>query len=300
MHGERPVFRFAPSPNGELHLGHAYSALFTQWAARAVGGRFLLRIEDIDRDRSRPEYEQRIYEDLGWLGVEWEEPVRRQSEHFADYAAALKRLNALGIIYPCFASRKEIAAAHASGGAPARDPDGAPLYPGLYRGVDPAKAAARMAAGEPYALRLDMEKAAALARAACGGALARRAITENGQVEGRETAPERWGDVVLARKEMPASYHLAVVTDDALQGVTHVTRGMDLHAATDIHRVLQVLLGLPEPVYHHHRLVLDPEGRKLSKSAKDKSLRALRLEGATPDVIRGLLGIPPEGFFVDK
>lgn len=300
MRDERPVFRFAPSPNGELHLGHAFSALFTESMAYRCGGRFLLRIEDIDRDRSRPEYEARIYEDLAWLGITWEEPVRRQSEHFAEYAAALERLEALGVVYPCFASRRDIAAACARRGIALTDPDGAPLYPGLFRNADPAEVAARMAAAEPYALRLDMRKAIALARDKTGRPLTYRTFTADGREVDREAAPERWGDVVLARKETPASYHLAVVTDDALQGVTHVTRGMDLAAATDIHSVLQVLLDLPRPVYRHHRLVLDAAGRKLSKSAKAQSLRALREEGTTPDAIRRMLEFTADAFFVDK
>lgn len=330
MQHKWPVFRFAPSPNGALHLGHAFSALFTHAMARKFGGRLLLRIEDIDRDRCRPEFEAWIYEDLAWLGIAWETPVRRQSEHFDAYAAALARLDALGVIYPCFASRKEIAAAHAariagsrdatagqggeapdatdSDGAPgaassasaertaitptaaATDPDGAPLYPGLYRDAPPQTVAALVASGAPYALRLNMGKAAARARQMLGGgAITFRAFAPDGSVSIRPAHPERWGDVILARKETPASYHLAVVTDDALQGVTHITRGLDLLAATDIHRVLQVLLGLPEPLYCHHRLILDDSGRKLAKSHRDKGLRYMRDEGVTPQALRAML-----------
>jgi glutamyl-Q tRNA(Asp) synthetase len=291
MHDLRPVFRFAPSPNGHLHLGHAYSALFGQEMARRAGGRFLLRIEDIDLERSRPEFEAAIYEDLTWLGIEWETPVRRQSEHMQDYATAVQQLQALGIVYPCFDSRKEIAAAVASTGEAApRDPDGAYIYPGLCRDIPRATAAARVAAGEAYALRLDMKKAMALALAKLGGLLCFGSFETDFSAETLGATPERWGDVVLSRKERPATYHIAVVTDDALQGVTHVTRGMDLFAATDIHRLLQVLLDLPEPLYCHHRLILDPNGRKLAKSHQDKALRSLRAEGATPETIKDMVG----------
>lgn len=287
----RPVFRFAPSPNGHLHLGHAFSALFGQEMARRAGGRFLLRIEDTDPERSRPEFEAAIYEDLAWLGIEWEAPVRRQSEHSADYASALRQLQALDIVYPCFASRKEIAAAiEAGGGTMPRDPDGVTLYPGLCRGIAPEIAASRVAVGEPCALRLNMESAIALARREFGGPLRSRAFTADFSETGHEAAPRRWGDIVLARKDRSAAYHLAVVVDDALQGVTHVTRGMDLFAATSIHRLLQTLLRLPEPLYCHHRLILDPNGRKLSKSYRDKALRSLRAEGATPEQIKDMVG----------
>lgn len=287
----RPVFRFAPSPNGHLHLGHAYSALFGQEMARRAAGRYLLRIEDTDLERSRPEFEAAIYEDLAWLGVEWEIPVRRQSEHLPDYAGALRQLQALDVVYPSFASRKEIAAAiEAAGGTAPRDPDGAYLYPGICRDMAPGIAALRIAAGEPYALRLNMNKAVALTHRKLGGPLHFRSFDADFRETDRETAPECWGDVILARKDTPAAYHIAVVVDDALQGVTHVTRGMDLFAATDIHRLLQTLLDLPEPLYCHHRLILDPNGRKLSKSYRDKSLRSLRADGATPETIKDMVG----------
>ena len=286
-----PILRFAPSPNGELHLGHAFSALFTQAMARHLGGRFLLRIENTDQARYRPEFEAGIVDDLHWLGVVWEEPVRRQSDHLPDYAATLATLRALGLLYPCFASRKAIAEAASRAEPPlGRDPDGAPLYPGLYRGADPTEAASRIAAGEPYALRLDMEKALAFALRVNDGPLFFDRFDETGGLKRIEAHPERWGDVVLSGKERPATYHLAVVTDDALQGVTHVTRGMDLFAATDIHRLLQVLLGLPAPLYCHHRLILDASGRKLAKSQRDKSLRALRSEGVSAAEIKRQLG----------
>jgi glutamyl-Q tRNA(Asp) synthetase len=292
-----PIFRFAPSPNGYLHLGHAYSALFTWRMAKAFGGRFLLRIEDIDVGRAKGEFEAAIYQDLEWLGIEWEEPVRRQSEHFTFYADYLDRLKALGLIYPCFATRREIAeAARARNRLPSRDPDGAFLYPGLHRDMPHEERKSRIAAGESYALRLDMQKAIALAERMAGGPIAYRSFAlENGRITISTHPAEagKWGDVVLARKDTPASYHLAVTADDALQGVTHITRGADLLAATGIHRLLQILLNLPEPVYCHHPLVLDETGRKLSKSFGDRSLRSLRAEGRTREEIIGLAGVSP-------
>jgi glutamyl-Q tRNA(Asp) synthetase len=289
-HDRRPVFRFAPSPNGELHLGHAYSALFTSAAARAAGGRFLLRIEDIDPTRCRPEFEAWIYEDLAWLGLDWERPPRRQSDHFSDYRAALSRLEAMSLVYPCFASRKQIAAAAARSPAVA-DPDGAPVYPGLFRDAPASETEARKAAGEPYSLRLHVKRALLAAQEKTRGRdLTFREIGDDGRETLHAADPERWGDVILARKETPASYHLAVVVDDALQGVTHVSRGRDLFAATGLHRLLQVLLDLPEPLYQHHRLVADAQGRKLSKSWKDTSLRSLRAAGRTPGDVITLAG----------
>jgi glutamyl-Q tRNA(Asp) synthetase len=286
-----PVFRFAPSPNGYLHLGHALSALINADMARASGGRLLLRIEDIDRARCRPEFETAIYEDLAWLGLAWEQPVRRQSENFEAYRAALATLDAAGLVYPSFESRAEIAAALAEqNDAWPRDPDGAPLYPGHAKHLPGSERGRRLAGGEPYALRLDM--AAAL----------RDPLTwsETGSGPGGETGPvaanpNAWGDVVLARKETPTSYHLSVVVDDALQGVTHVVRGQDLFWSTSVHRVLQALLDLPVPIYHHHRLVLDADGRKLSKSTRSTALRELRGQGATPTDIRRMVGLGPSG-----
>jgi glutamyl-Q tRNA(Asp) synthetase len=286
----RPVFRFAPSPNGYLHLGHALSALINADMARAAGGRLLLRIEDIDRTRCRPQYEAAIYQDLAWLGFTWEQPVRRQSEHFAAYRAALDRLTAMGLVYPSFESRAEIArlvAAREQAGPWPRDPDGVPLYPGTAKRLSADERRHRMA-GEPYALRLDM--AAALAHA---GELD---WTETGRGPQGETgrvpaAPARWGDVVLGRKETPTSYHLAVVIDDALQGVTDVVRGEDLFWSTGVHRLLQALLGLPVPTYHHHRLIRDTDGRKLAKSTRATGLRELRAQGRTPADIRRLVGL---------
>jgi glutamyl-Q tRNA(Asp) synthetase len=284
-----PAFRFAPSPNGYLHLGHAYSALLNFDLARASGGRFLLRIEDIDATRCRPEYEQAIYQDIAWLGLAWEEPVRRQSEHFDAYRAAIDRLDRQGLVYPGFESRAEIARlvrAREQSGAWPRDPDGAPLYPGTGRALSAAERSRRLAAGEPFALRLDM--AAALART---GPLAWQEKGRDGGLETIAADPAAWGDVVLARKETPTSYHVSVVLDDAAQGVTDVVRGRDLYAATAVHRLLQALLDLPIPVYQHHQLILDAEGRKLSKSTEATALRELRDRGASPEQIRRMVGL---------
>jgi len=276
-----PVYRFAPSPNGYLHLGHAFSALTNFAAARAAGARFLLRIEDIDRTRSRPEHEDAIYEDLAWLGIEWETPVRRQSEHMDDYRAALDRLSALGLVYASLMSRAEIAAA-TSGPHWPRDPDGAPLYPGSGTDVLLSSGSDSTSLDQPHALRLKMERALALAGP----------LTWEEYGEGAVTAhPERWGDVIIARKETPTSYHLAVVIDDAAQGVTDVVRGRDLYEATAVHVLLQRLLGLPSPRYRHHRLIVDKEGRKLAKSANDTALRTLRSAGATVGDIRRMIGL---------
>src|SRR5271165_1842778 len=284
-----PVFRFAPSPNGYLHLGHAYSALLNADLARQSGGRLLLRIEDIDPARCRSEFEAAIYEDLAWLGMTWQQPVRRQSEHLADYRAALDKLTGLGLVYPSFESRAEIArlvAQRENSGPWPRDPDGAPLYPGAGKELSLRQRARLIEQGAPYALRLDM--AAAVARAG------RLAWTERGEGPAGEggrivAAPEAWGDVILARKETPTSYHLSVVIDDALQGVSEVVRGHDLFHATSVHVLLQQLLGLPQPVYRHHRLVVDDAGHKLSKSTRATGLRELRATGATPAAIRRLV-----------
>jgi glutamyl-Q tRNA(Asp) synthetase len=277
----RPVFRFAPSPNGQLHLGHARSALINDALARASGGRLLLRIEDIDATRCRPAFEAGMYEDLAWLGLDWERPVRRQSQHFADYRSALARLEALDLIYPGFETRGDIRRAVAERPDWPSDPDGAPLLPFPRAAMSPAERARRVAAGEPYALRLDMARAVERA-----GPLAWREVDAAGEVTNVAADPLAWGDVILARKEVPTAYHLAVVVDDALQGVTHVVRGADLKAATSVHRLLQVLLGLPAPLYTHHALLLDAEGRKLSKSIGSQSLASLRAEGVTPEEVR--------------
>lgn len=285
-----PVLRFAPSPNGPLHLGHALSALTGFEMARRLGGRFLLRIEDIDIARCREEHVAGILEDLSWLGVAWEEPVLRQSQRFAVYAEAAQLLEAQGLLYPCFATRSEIAAA-ASGAAV--DPEGTPLYPGLHKDLGTSEIEARMAKGERFAMRLDLARAMEAAERRLGGrSLTFSELDEAGTPHVVAAHPERWGDTVLLRKDVPASYHLAVVVDDAVQGVTHVVRGRDLYAATDLQRLLQVLLGLPEPVYHHHRLVADGEGRKLSKSAGDTALAFLRKAGVPAEDIRRQLGLP--------
>ena len=287
-----PVFRFAPSPNGYLHLGHAYSALLNFDAARQSGGRMLLRIEDIDGTRCRPEFEAAIYQDLGWLGIGWEAPVRRQSEHLSDYRNALEKLSAMGLVYPSFESRAEIARLVAEREAHApwpRDPDGAPLYPGAAKLLSADARGRLFESGVPYALRLDMAAASARAGDLTWIEHGDGPEGETGKVAAR---PEAWGDVILARKETPTSYHLSVVIDDALQGVTDVVRGRDLLWSTSVHRLLQALLGLPQPAYRHHRLVPDGEGRKLSKSTAATGLRELRARGATPADIRRLIGLP--------
>jgi glutamyl-Q tRNA(Asp) synthetase len=287
-----PVFRFAPSPNGYLHLGHAFSALLNFDLAREIGGRLLLRIEDIDASRCRPEFETAIYEDLAWLGIAWEAPVRRQSLHLADYRAALEKLSAQGLIYPSFESRAEIArlaARQEAQGSRPRDPDGAPLYPGTAKLLSFDERARLLESGAPYALRLDMAAACAHAGDLFWTELGEGPDRETGAVAAR---PEAWGDVILARKETPTSYHLSVVVDDALQGVSEVVRGRDLFWSTSVHRLLQQLLGLPQPAYRHHRLVLDGAGQKLSKSTEATGLRELRAAGATPPDIRRLIGLP--------
>lgn len=266
--------RFAPSPTGPLHLGHAYAALFAERRAREAGGRFLLRIEDIDASRCRPAFTRAILADLVWLGIAFETPVRVQSAHFDDYRAVLAALAARGLLYPCFCTRAEIARARG-----AETPDGAPLYRGTCRELPAEIRQARLAAGDPHAFRLDM----AAARAACPTPLS---YHEAGI--GRVPChPERFGDVVLARKDCPASYHLAVTHDDARQGVTLVTRGEDLRPATDLHRLLQALMGWPAPDYAHHPLIVDARGARLAKSAGAAGLRTL---GLTPAEIRTRLG----------
>ncbi|WP_244068373.1 tRNA glutamyl-Q(34) synthetase GluQRS [Bradyrhizobium sp. Ce-3] len=287
-----PVFRFAPSPNGYLHLGHAYSALLNHDLARDTGGRFLLRIEDIDATRCRPEFEQAIYEDLAWLGIAWETPVRRQSEHFAAYGAAIDRLAAQALVYPSFESRAEIArlvAEREAGGAWPRDPDGAPLYPGAAKSLSARERDRLIEEGAPFALRLDMASACARAGALRWQEAGDGPASERGEVAAQ---PEAWGDVILARKETPTSYHLSVAIDDALQGVTDVVRGVDLFWSTSVHRLLQELLGLPAPVYRHHRLIRDAGGQKLSKSTRATGLRELRAAGTSPADIRRLVGLP--------
>jgi len=279
------VTRFAPSPTGLLHLGHAYSALAGWKAAREAGGKFLLRIEDIDRARCREEFTDAILEDLAWLGLDWDGDVRRQSQHLEDYRAPLDRLNASGMIYPCFCTRSaikaEIEAAIAAphGAAPFESPG--PLYPGTCRNLSAAERNARQAAGQVFALRLDVAKAAEAA-----GELF-------WEEEGRgriEVDAASQGDVVLARKDTPSSYHLAVTVDDVLQGVTLVTRGEDLFASTHIHRLLQALLGYPAPRYRHHQLLTDASGRRFAKRDNALTLRALREAGKSPEEVRAMAG----------
>jgi glutamyl-Q tRNA(Asp) synthetase len=275
------VTRFAPSPTGLLHLGHAHSALFGWRTAREAGGRFLLRIEDIDPGRCRPEFTGAILEDLAWLGLDWDGEVRVQSRHLPEYGAALEALSARGLLYPCFCTRAGIARAVAESLSAPHGPDG-PVYPGTCRRLSAEERAARIARGEAYALRLDMARA--LAEVPAGLSFA-----EAGQGRLR-CDPARFGDAVLARKDAPASYHLCVTHDDALQGVTLVTRGEDLQAATDLHRLLQALMGWPEPAYAHHRLLTDAAGRRLAKRDRAATLRDLRDAGATPAEVRRLAG----------
>jgi glutamyl-Q tRNA(Asp) synthetase len=276
--------RFAPSPTGLLHLGHAHAALFAWGAARLAGGRFLLRIEDIDQGRARPEFEDAIFEDLAWLGLEWWGEVRRQSEHFDDYAEALGRLGELGVLYPCFCTRAEIRAEiERAGAAPhptSEGPDG-PIYPGTCRGLDPMERQARIDKGEAHALRLDVVRAMRLAG---------RLLWEDRLRGEIEADPAIFGDVVLARKDVPTSYHLAVTVDDALQGVTLVTRGEDLFEATHIHRLLQALLGLPTPTYHHHPLITGPDGQRFAKRDKSLTIRALREAGKSAGEVIQMAG----------
>jgi glutamyl-Q tRNA(Asp) synthetase len=269
------VTRFAPSSTGYLHLGHAYSALQGWQAARRGGGRFLLRLEDIDQTRCRGEFAAAIIEDLAWLGLAWDGPVRRQSEHFADYRGALDRLAAKDVLYPCFCTRREIANEMRRAGA-APQGEAGPCYPGTCRKLGSAERAALQRAGRDYALRLDLARALALT-----GPLD---WVEEGQGEARRVRadPAAQGDVVLARKDCPASYHLAVTLDDAIQGVTLVTRGADLAAATHIHRVLQALLDLPTPHYRHHPLLVDTAGRRLAKRDGAPTIRAMRAAGSSP------------------
>lgn len=269
------ITRFAPSPTGFLHLGHVRSCLFAVNEAKRAGGRFILRIEDIDPNRCRPDYEVMLKEDLAWLGFRWQEPVRRQSDHMEDYAAALDRLAALGVTYPCFCSRKDIADEIArAGNAPhlvSMGPEG-PLYPGICRHLPPDVAAARVAAGEPHAIRLNVAKAAALTGP----------LTWHDRGQGTVAADTGLlGDIVLARRDVRTSYHLSVTVDDAIQGVTLVTRGVDLFHATHVHRLLQALLSLPVPDYHHHDLLLNDRGERLSKRDGATGIRTLRAQGMT-------------------
>ncbi len=280
-----PICRFAPSPNGLLHLGHAWSALLNWDLARRHNGLFLLRIEDIDRARSKPHFERALVEDLRWLGLDWPRPERRQSEFFPAYRALLDDLLARELAYPCFCTRGALAA-HAAGQTdwPA-DPDGAPLYSGLCRDLSPEKRAEKIAAGEKFALRLDMARALRAAPAI----LTYREFYEGETARTMVARPALWGDAVIGRRDVPASYHLACVHDDQAQGISDVMRGQDLEPATSLHVLLQALFGYATPNYRHHRLVLDEDGKKLAKSKGSTALRDLRAQGETPDEVRARL-----------
>lgn len=290
------VTRFAPSPTGYMHLGHAYAALFAWREARRRQGRFLIRIEDIDRGRCRPAFEQAIFDDLSWLGIDWEGPVLRQSDRLDAYQDALDRLNRAGLLYPCFCTRSDImleikqaaaaphgARAHESSGADG--PDG-PVYPGTCRRLGCAERRSRLKRGRPHALRLDMAQALAATGAAAAGGLAWEDVAAGPQA----ADPARFGDVVLARKDTPTSYHLAATLDDDHQGVTLVTRGRDLFQASHVHRLLQALLGLAVPRWHHHALITDANGARLAKRNRAMTLRALRQAGKTPAQVRAMVG----------
>lgn len=289
------AFRFAPSPNGLLHLGHAYSAIQTYEMAQKYAGRLYLRIEDIDKARSQECFRTAIIRDLHWLGIKWQEPVLYQSDNFELYESAINDLCELGLLYPCFASRSEIKQALKQSGAIKQDPDGAPLYPALYKDYPKSRAEERIKTGEPFALRLHMNKAIERAKqleSEIGTDLTYQAVNKEGKITSTLLRAERWGDVVIKRKDIPTSYHLSVVIDDHNLGITHICRGKDLEAATDIHRILQINLGLSEPIYHHHDLVLYNQG-KLSKSKGHPSLFELREKGINPRKIyeSALLGL---------
>jgi len=279
----KPILRFAPSPNGDLHLGHAYSALFTWARAKQLGGTALLRIEDIDLGRCRPEYVVQIYDDLSWLGLDWPKPVRIQSQHFADYRAALEQLETMGLLYRCFCTRKQVLV----GSDGSKDPDGGARYGGVCKHLSAEEIGVKQQAGDAFALRLDMNRAFAQ-------------LNREGKTNLLAKAEQyadvlSWGDVVLVRKDIPTSYHLSVVVDDAEQNITHVTRGMDMFASTAIHILLQGLLNLPTPHYEHHHLIEDETGRKLAKSLRDRSIRVLRQDGVSVPEIKKIIGID-EGF----
>lgn len=287
---QKPKFRFAPSPNGPLHLGHALSAILNHDMAAQAGGDFLLRIEDIDQARCTPDFESGIYGDLAWLGLDWQEPVRRQSDHFPAYQGALQALIDRGLVYPAFLTRGEVkakvAASEASGTPWPRDPDGTPLYPSHDRELGDAEQQRLLATGMKHAWRLDMEKAMATV-----GRPLHWQESGDGETGVIPADPAAWGDIVLSRSDAPSSYHLSVVADDMVQGITHVVRGLDLFHATSIHRLLQTLLGLPEPLYHHHRLVLDEDGRKLSKSQGDTGIAEWRRQGLSAAELRRRIGL---------
>ena len=287
---QKPKFRFAPSPNGPLHLGHALSAILNHDMAAEAGGDFLLRIEDIDQARCTPDFEEGIYRDLSWLGLSWQQPVRRQSEHFPAYQQALQTLIERGLVYPAFLTRGEVksrvAAFEADGKSWPRDPDGTPLYPPDDRERSDAERQRLLSSGMKHAWRLDMERALAAVDQPLHWQ-----ESGDGETGTIPADPAAWGDVVLSRSDAPSSYHLSVVVDDAVQGITHVVRGLDLFHATSIHRLLQTLLGLPEPLYHHHRLVLGEDGKKLSKSMGDTGIAEWRRRGLSPAELRRRIGL---------
>jgi len=284
--------RFAPSPTGYLHLGHAYAAMTVFDAARDAGGTCLLRVEDIDVTRCKPEFEAAVYEDLGWLGCDWPEPVRRQSEHFSEYHSALEKLHARGLVYRCFKTRKEIAEDIARAPHhPGEGPEGV-IYPGPSNPMSADEEAERLNKGEAFAWRLSISAC----RDYLGEAFDRLSFVETGEGPDRETGevrarPETLGDVILGRKDVGTSYHIACTHDDALQGVTHVIRGVDLYFATHLHRLLQALMGWPVPVYRHHKLMLDETGKRFAKRDQSLTLRALRKAGETPDSLRKRVGL---------
>lgn len=280
------IFRFAPSPNGFLHLGHAYSALFTARAAQQAGGTFLLRIEDIDLERSKPEFLDAIFEDLSWLGLQWPDPVMHQSARLDFYQEAAEKLKAMGLLYPCFCSRAEIAANQTG----QKDPDGAPIYPGTCKRLSKSEIDRRLQEGQAANWRLATNEALAQT-GNLTFTIAQPTPDDRPQI--RYAHPERWGDIVIQRKTTPTSYHLSVVVDDAAQNISHVTRGRDMEAATDIHVLLQFLLGLPSPIYTHHKLIHDENDKKLSKSKAAMSLREWRENGKTPNDVRTHLGFDP-------
>ena len=297
------VFRFAPSPNGHLHLGHAYSALLNQAQCMSLGGRLLLRLEDIDLTRCTPQLEKDLLEDLQWLGIDWTGEPWRQSEHFDDYEQALQTLSEEGLVYRAFMTRGQIKDAvkqlTKSGTTWPCDPDGSPLYPGDEKNWSTQKVQTQMAEQPAHVWRLNMSAAISHVKGHLNGDIAwiesgvsaKTGLHINDDVRDVLAKPEDWGDVILARSDTPTSYHLSVTLDDAKQGVTHVVRGYDLYHATSVHRLLQTLLGMPAPVYHHHNLILDKSGRKLSKSSKDTSLRALRNAGVSVAEIKQQIGL---------
>ena len=284
-----PKFRFAPSPNGALHLGHAYSAMLNQQMAKQLGADLLLRIEDIDRQRCTQQLEGNMLKDLKWLGFDWEGTPHRQSEHFENYANALDKLHAMGLVYPSFMTRSQIRVACAGKANWPADPDGSPHYPGIEREWSEKRARQEQSMNPHFTLRLNMERALIEVRHQLTWEEFDADLSP--QMMHKQADPSQWGDVVLARFDTPTSYHLSVVVDDAEQAITHGVRGQDLYHATSINRLLQALLNLPAPLYHHHKLILDENGNKLSKSSQSTSIQALRALGRTPEEIKTLIGL---------